>query len=110
MSALFYYTGMMVWVGLVVVVVPYAVILIWDYFSIAITYWWVRVAADIQYPNDSSIKKEFKQRKFWKARLLIVIIRDYETVIGLSGSKVNGAYWSADYTRRIPKVRVERYS
>ena len=106
MNLLFYVTGLIVWVLSLVIAVFLVSILLWDHLSTAVAYWWVRVRAEKLYPGNSNLKKSLTKKKFWRMKLLWLMVISVTDMADLKGTKTSDWCWSADFTGRWPKVNV----
>ena len=81
-------------------------VLAWNYVSIATLLWWVIVQASNKHPDGSAVKTNFKRKRYWKARLLLMILKDWRYVLSLSNSTCAGPGWRANYQGWWPDVSV----
>ena len=106
MNTLFYVTGLSVWLLLLATATLLVAVLLWDHFSTAVAYWWVRVRAEKLYPDNSNMKEGFTKKKFWRIKLLWLMISSVTGMAILKGTKTSYRGWSADFTGWWPKVNV----
>lgn len=110
MSAIFYYTGATVWASIAIALVAFILIALWIYLSTTISYWWVRVRAADMNPDSETIGEDFTGKRFWKLKLLWLIIKNFKWVVQVIGSTLRGDYWKADFTGLVPRVKAWRNS
>lgn len=106
MNTLFYATGLIVWTLLLATAVFAVSVLLWDHLSTAVAFWWVIVRAEKLYPVNSYLKESFTKNKFWRMKLLWLMITNVTHTAKLKGTKISCWCWSADFTGWWPKVRV----
>lgn len=106
MNTLFYATGLIVWTLLLTTSVLLVVLLLWDHLSTAVAYWWIRVRAEKLYPDNSNLKKIFTKNKFWRMKLLWLMVSSVTYMAELKGTKISCLCWTADFTGWWPKVTV----
>ena len=106
MNTLFYVTGLIVWTLLLATAVFAVLVLLWDHLSTAVAYWWIRVRAEKLYPDNSNLKKSLTKNKFWRMKMLWLMVISVTDMAKLKGTKISYWCWTADFTGWWPKVTV----
>ena len=103
MDTLFWVTGLTVIVVILLVVLYVIIIGLWCYLAVSFTYWIVHIMAIKKYPKGGAVKDKYMVKRFWRIRLLLLVISDWEMIFALWGRKSSGETWFVDYTNEIPK-------
>ncbi len=99
---LIYILGSIVFYGFLAAVSFLFIWFLWFWLSIAMSFAWICVKCEFQYPG-LALKSETTKKWFFRSRLFAYYLKP-KRVFKLKGSQINCEYFGADYRGVFPKV------